>query len=890
MSRSRLTLPITAAVLSASIAVLPLTALPASGLAIDPPVVISQVYGGGGNSGAPLRNDYVELFNRSDSAVSLAGLSIQYASATGTGNFGATATLLTALPEVTLQPGQYFLVQQAAGSNTSAPALPTPDATGVIAMAATSGKVALVDGVTGLGCNGGSTTCSSDQQARIRDLVGYGTANFFEGSGAAPELSNTTAGFRAGGGCVDTNVNATDFGTGAPAPRNTATPVAPCEDGPGEPPVDPDLCEATDLTPINDVQGTGPVTPLLGERVIVRGVVTADFTSGGASGLPNNQGLRGYFIEAMEVDRDDDPLTSEGLFVFEPAGTFDGSLGDLVHVSGTAGEFSTVTQVSADEIAICTAVALGADVDITLPPAAPLPLPVAPADRAAVYEPLESMRVTHPELTVVEFFQLERFGEVRLSAAGVLANPTNAVDPRDDAAYQAIVDRNAAATILLDDGRTGQNLDPLPYVIPGGTLRIGDQLREETAVLHFGFGQWRLQPVDIDALTDAFPEGRTRPRPLEVPDVGGTLTVGSFNVLNYFDGDGQGGGFPNARGAVTASELARQTEKIVAAIVQLDADVLGLIEVENDGGEFQATRTLVQSINAELDEPDHYAFVDTGIIGGDAIKVALIYRPSTVAPIGGFALLDSSVDPRFDDTRNRPVLAQTFVELANDQPLTVAVNHLKSKGSGCGVGDDDPRQGNCNGTRTAAAEAMVEWLSADPTGSAPVASILVGDLNAYAQEDPVRAFQAKGWVDLLDAFAPADEMPYTFTFDGTQGYLDHALIDPAARRFVTGAAAWNINADEVPAIDYLESVGGVPGNQRFRTALTAERFYDPSAFRSSDHDPVLVGLDLGRGITPTPKVRADCFGGKWRNYPQFRNQGQCVAAVSASPNSPRALR
>lgn len=866
----------------AGLVAIPTVAAPAA--AMSPDLVISQAYGGGGNSGAPLRNDFVELFNRGTTALSLAGMSVQYASATGTGVFGATANQLTVLPDVTLQPGQYFLVQQAAGSNTDAPELPTPDAIGTIAMSGTSGKVALVESTTSLGCNGGSAPCDDDQQARIRDLVGYGSANFFEGTAAAPGLTNTTANLRASGGCVDTNDNAADFEAGAPAPRNTATEAAPCEHGPVEPPVEPDLCEATELTSINQVQGDGDTTPLAGESVTVRGVVTADFTSGGASGKPNNQGLSGFFIEAIPADRDSDPLTSEGLFVFEAAGTFAGEIGDLVHVTGTAGEFSTVTQVSTTELAVCTDIALVAGVDLTLPAPAELPLPVAPADRGTVLEPLESMRVTHRELTVVEFFQLERFGEVRLSADGVLANPTNVVDPRDDASYDAAVAANAAATILLDDGRTGQNLDPLPYVIPGGTLRIGDQLRDETAVLHFGFGQWRLQPIDIDALTEAFPEGRTRPRPLDVPEVGGTLTVGSFNVLNFFDGDGQGDGFPNARGAVTASELERQTEKIVAAIVQLDADILGLVEIENDGGDFQATRTLVNAINAELDESDRYDFIDTGVIGSDAIKVALIFRAGVVEPVGEFALLDSTVDVSFDDSRNRPVLAQTFVELANGQRVTVAVNHLKSKGSRCGDGDDDARQGNCNGTRTAAAEATVDWLGADPTSSDPVASILVGDLNAYAQEDPVRAFQAEGWVDLLDAFAPAGEMPYTFTFSGTQGYLDHALIDPAGREFVTGAAAWNINADEVPAIDYLESEG-VSFNRRFRTALTAELFYDPSAFRSSDHDPVLIGLDLGRGATPT--VRSDCFRGQWQNYPQFRNQGQCVAAVSASPNSPR---
>jgi uncharacterized protein len=917
-------------------------------------VVISQVYGGGGNTGAPYTHDFVELFNRGDAPASLAGLSIQYASATGTGNFGATSTQLTELPNVMLQPGQYYLVQQAAGAGNGVP-LPTPDLVDPtpIAMAAGAGKVALVDGVSSLGCNGGSTVCSAEQLAQIIDLVGYGNANFFEGSGAAPTLSNTTAGIRAGDGCTDTDDNAADFAAGAPAPRNTASPTNPCgaTPPPNEPvvpvcedltvargqagsvtlsasdadgtvveasitstPVDgislmdatpapevggtftvdlaaaatlgardypvevafsnddptpqtasctatirvmlelpADLCEVDpgEFTPISEIQGPGEVTPIAGERIVTRGVLTADFSSGGATGIPNNQGLRGFFIEAVEADRDDDPLTSEGVFVFDGAGNAPGELGDLIHVAGVAGESFDVTQVSASRHQACD----DTGVDTELPPPAALPLPADPFDRAELFEPLESMRVTHPELTVVEFFQLERFGEVRLSSGGVLKNPTNAVSPYDDEAYEAIVLFNRANNIILDDGRTGQNLnrlplgevDPLPYVEPGDTLRIGDQLRDHATVLHFGFNAWRLQPIDIDAITQEFQDNRTRPRPESPPEVGGTMTVASFNVLNYFDGDGQGGDFPTARGAVTPSELVRQTAKLVDAIKRIDADVVGLIEMENDGGEFQATRTLVDALN-DAYGAEVYDFVDTGVIGTDAIKMAYIYKPANVEATGDYAILDSSIDPRFDDTRNRPVLAQTFTELRTNEAVTVAVNHLKSKGSNCGgAPDDDPRQGNCNGTRTAAAEAMADWLEGNPTGQDAKGSLIIGDLNAYAKEDPIRTLQEAGYTDLLDRFSPEGVMPYTYTFDATQGYLDHGLADEELLPFVTGTAAWNINADEVPALDYQESVGGVSFNQRFRTAAVAAAYYQPDAFRSSDHDPVLIGLELRPG-------------------------------------------
>jgi predicted extracellular nuclease len=1020
-------------VMSLVASTLPFLALTPAIADSDAAVVISQVYGGGGNSGAIYTHDFVELYNRSDVPVSLAGMSIQYASATGDGNLGANASQLTELPAVTLQPGQYLLVQQSGG--TTGEPLPTPDVVDgtPINMSATAGKVALVDGATTLGCNGGSAPCSAEQLARIIDLVGYGGANFYEGSGAAPTLSNTTAALRLGDGAQDTDDNAADFVAGAPAPRNSThepdpgpgdgTPVtisqvyggggnsnatythdfielynrsdapvsldgwsvqyasaagsswqvtalggtlqpdthyliqqaagaggttplptpdatgstamaatngkvalassttalsgtcpvgsasvvdfvgfgstANCFEGSGPTPTlsnttaalrledgardtddnaadfevgspaprntgdgggeDPDpveLCEVDedDLTPINEIQGDGDATPLGGQAVITRGVVTADFTSGGQSGIPSNQGLRGFFIEGIAVDRDADPQTSEGVFVFDGGGVFDGQIGDLVHVAGTAGEFSGVTQVSANDLAVCA----DTGVDTELPPPVELPLPADPFDRGELFEPYESMRVTHSELTVVEFFQLERFGEVRLSSGGVLDNPTNVVDPRDDEAYQEIFLFNRANTIILDDGRTGQNLDrlgedvdPLPYVEPGDTLRVGDQLRDHAAILHFGFGEWRLQPIDIDAITQEFQDNRTRPRPESPPKVGGTMTVASFNVLNYFNGDGyfvgddpvSAAGFPTSRGAVTPSEFERQTAKIVDAIVRMDADVVGLIEIENDEGERQAAAALVDAINTTAGD-DLYDFVDTGVVGTDAIKTAYIYKPSTVEATGDYAILDSSVDPRFDDQRSRPVIAQTFTELASGEAVTVAVNHLKSKGSACADEDNDPRQGNCNGVRLRAAEAMAEWLATDPTGEEAVGNLIIGDLNAYAKEDPIVALQEAGYRDLLDRFAPEGSTPYTYTFDATQGYLDHALADDDLDPHVIGAAAWNINADEVPALDYLESCCGVSGNQRFRTEAIAEAYYQPDAFRSSDHDPVLVGLDL----------------------------------------------
>jgi predicted extracellular nuclease len=191
----------------------------------SPEVVISQIYGGGGNSQAPYANDFVELFNRSPGVVSIAGWSIQYASATGSGNFSANGVVVLS---GSLQPGQHYLVQLFSQAAVGA-ALPTPNASGTINLSFSAGKVALVNSSAGLSCNGAN--CTEAQQGSIVDLVGYGSANFFEGTAPAPALSNTTAGIRVDGGCTDSNANNTDFSAGPPAPRNAASPLVPCSGG-----------------------------------------------------------------------------------------------------------------------------------------------------------------------------------------------------------------------------------------------------------------------------------------------------------------------------------------------------------------------------------------------------------------------------------------------------------------------------------------------------------------------------------------------------------------------------------------------------------------------------------------------------------------------------------
>jgi predicted extracellular nuclease len=275
-NRARIALPAAAALLAPTLLALP--ALTGTAAAVSPTIVISQVYGGGGNAGAPLTHDYVELFNRGTTAASLAGWSIQYASATGTGNLGANSGQLTELPAISLAPGQYLLVQEASNAAVGAP-LPAPDVIDAspIAMAAGAGKVALANIATGLGCNGGSTPCSPARLANIVDLIGYGNANFFEGA-AAPTLSNTTAALRKDDGCTETDNNASDFSVLAPAPRNTAAPLDPCgaDDAPA-------VSSTTPAGGATNVATSANVTVTFTEPVDVTGSwVTIECTTTGA--------------------------------------------------------------------------------------------------------------------------------------------------------------------------------------------------------------------------------------------------------------------------------------------------------------------------------------------------------------------------------------------------------------------------------------------------------------------------------------------------------------------------------------------------------------------------------------------------------------------------------
>jgi len=558
---------------------------------------------------------------------------------------------------------------------------------------------------------------------------------------------------------------------------------------------------------IHLVQGNGNTSPLIDTEVVIEGVVVGTFQSD-ANG---NDTLGGYFVQEEDVDTDEDANTSEGIFVFDTSNAV--MVDDVVRIKGLVTEFFDLTEIKdVSDHAICPTSGIASATIVTLP-----------LNDLAELESVEGMLVSFGQtLYVTDHFTLGRFGEVGLTSdVDRLFTPTQVTEPGLLAVARQM--ENDLARIQLDDGITTQNPVPVPpYFAADGTLRAGDSTTGLLGVMSYGFGSYEVQPVQAVNFV------RENPRQVVPEPVAGSLTVASFNVLNYFTTlDGSGsicGPLMNlgCRGADSADEFTRQKDKIVNALAALDADIVGLIEIENDLNSV-ALADLVAALPG-------YSYIDTGPIGTDAIKVALIHK-STVMPEGDFKILDSTVDPLFIDDKNRPVLIQTFKEVSTGAVFTVAVNHFKSKGSDCDeLGDPDigDGQGNCNITRANAATALVNYLATDPTGSGDSDFLVIGDLNAYAMEDPIKALEAAAFTNLV--LANAGESEYSYSFDGQFGTLDYALSSDSLTSQIGGVTVWQINSDEPRALDYNN--------------FNQPSLYNDSQYRASDHDPIMVGLNL----------------------------------------------
>ena len=516
--------------------------------------------------------------------------------------------------------------------------------------------------------------------------------------------------------------------------------------------------------------GQGSDAVAEGEPVTVEGTVTGVFLGADA--------LNGFFLQSSRGS--DGPVA---VFVYAPG--LDGAArervrpGARLQVTGTADRFHGRPQIGyVDGVHRCGA-------PQTVEPA-PLELPLAEADRPV----MEGLLVRYPEeLVVTGNYHLGRFGTLKLA-------PERRFRERSDDDIEPV--------LLLDDGSYRSDPEPAPYLdADSGTRRVGDRLQPVTGIVTYAFDDWRLHPVEA-------PEFRTaNPRPDVPADVGGDVRAAAFNVENYFLTLGE-------RGASNEPELERQRQRLLPALAGLQADLLGLVEVENDPA---ALADLVRRASDAVPGPA-YRGLSAGDAGSDAIKVSLAYRPERLELVAG-----PFRDDR--DVHHRPPQAAVF-RVPGGEPFLAAVVHFKSKTRCPDSGDVDRGQGCWNERRTAQARALREFVSDGAAEHGVDDVLLLGDFNSYAGEDPIRLLEESGFRNLVARDLPA-ERQYSYVFRGASGTLDYALATPSMAERVAGTEVWHINADEPPVFEYQGRLGDAPQVRG-------------TPYRSSDHDPLLIGI------------------------------------------------
>lgn len=569
---------------------------------------------------------------------------------------------------------------------------------------------------------------------------------------------------------------------------------------------------------IGALQGSGLRSPYEGREVAMHGVVTGNFVAG----------IDGFFMQDAAGADDNDPRTSDGVFVqWTRDRTPRVRRGDRVRVVGPVVELGegerSVTAIAAERVEV-----LGrGGVNVTL-------INAPPAEEAD-WERYEGMwlRVSTP-LTVTGNGSLIRFGEVEAAFGGRLVQPTERHPAGPEA--RALAADNLRRLLVLDDNRRGEYPEILWFLAEGlghqAPLRSGSVLAEVEGVLSHRHGRWRLHLTrDLQVVEQA-----PRPPPPAAP---AGLRLASVNLHNFFNGDGRGRGFPTPRGAATLKEFERQQAKTVATLVALQPDAFAAAELENDGSDPRsAEAALLKALNEALGEAGDYRAVETSAAerGDDAIRVALFYRHSRLSPMGSAVALTGG---SFRVGGSRPPLAQAFLPVGGGEPLVLVANHFKSKGSCPGAdqpaepGDRDQgdSQACWNALRTTSAQQLHDWLQGHPTGVESSRIVLLGDFNAYAEESPMRLLRQLGWRDAFEVAGAGDV--YSYVYNGQSGRLDHALLSPALAPLLSGAVIWHSNADESEAFDY-------------RASQRQPAWYSAEPWRSSDHDPLMIGLDLSR--------------------------------------------
>ena len=554
-------------------------------------------------------------------------------------------------------------------------------------------------------------------------------------------------------------------------------------------------------TPIARIQGAGDHSPMAGQTVTVEAILSQDSRHQG--------GFQGFYLQQADHQTDSDPRTSEALFVYTRRSL--GEIGDRLRITGTVKEFHGLTElVGIKAMTRCGREPVPAPIVLTLP------WPQPP-------ETLENMRVRFEQpLTVIDSHNLGRYGELTLARTDQV-NATEYLEPGPSA--QLATERQRLQRVVLDDGHRQQQPRPVPWP-PGGltadnTVRAGDRFGQLVGVLDFRFGDWRLQPQATPELLPANPRQPPPARP-EQPH----LRLVTLNLANYFNGDGDGQGFPTSRGASSQADYEHQHQRILAALRAPDPDILALTELENDGyGVASSVADLAEALG-----PSWRVVTTPGADGQDEIRTALLYRSDRVQTSGPAERLTSGLFRH----RGRPPVTQVFHAKNGDTGVRITALHLKSKSCRGATGADQDQQdgqGCYNDRRVRAAEAIVHWLSELPAPDNLAGTLVTGDLNAYAREAPLKVFRSAGFTSMVHQLQPCDARTcpqYTYRYKGARGSLDYALASGSLQPRILTAATWLLNADEPRALAYdgpLDVTSTLP-------------------WRSSDHNPVITDIRL----------------------------------------------
>ena len=743
-------------------------------------VVISQVYGGGGNSGATLTHDFIELHNRTAAAVDLTGWSVQYAASTGV-NWQRTPLAGT------IAPGGYYLIQQAQGAGGTTP-LPTPDATGTIAMSGTAGKVVLIANNTTITSG---TSCPA--VADYVDLVGYGSAtNCFETAPTA-NLSNTTAALRNGAGSVDTDSNAADFTIGAPNPRNSG----------GEPPPPPP--PATELE-IGEIQGSSHTSPFSGEKVSTTGIVTATRIAGG----------RGFYLQDPTPDANSS--TSEGIFVFTSVAPLV-SVGDSVEVTGTVSEFGSGSNLTITQITAANADVSSMSSGNTLPPATTI-------GTGGLFPPTEtidddSFATFDPTNDAIDFYESLEGMLVKLNAGSAVVGPTKSFGefvalpdggswttglrtPRGGILY-SYADPNPER-LAIDDEILRDQIVPRPSkAMPD--VNVGDVITSAlVGPLDYTFANYKIQATS----TPTFAAGSLEPEVTRAP-LDQEIAVATFNVENLDPSDGP-----------TIGRLAAQVVDNLRS-----PDLIGIEEVQDNSGgtndgtvdASQSWGLLIAAIQAaggplyEYRQIDPLNNQDGGQPGGN-IRVGFLFRTdrglSFIDRPGGdavtpVAVVDHPSGPRLSISPGRldpahPGFVDTRKSLAGEfrfrgKKLFVVVNHFSSKG------DDQPLFGRFQPptrfsevARHQQAQVVNDFVDDLVSADAKANVIVLGDINDFEFSETVDILEGGVLTTLMDTL-PANER-YSYVFEGNSQVLDQILVsDYMLDRFPLEYDVVHVNAE-----------------------------------------------------------------------------------------------